>query len=115
MLNSVQISQMCKVAPSIVFAMTGIKLMKCTYKQDAYDYNGDNVTESRHINNFTICRDGNTYRIGDLQAETIISRAINGHMYKNIIRELADKSDSNVENLDMTIPLEKYNSYNKYD
>lgn len=116
MLNSIQVYQLCKVAPQIVKEMTGVEFKKISYDYSAYDsWDGSNQIEKRYMDGFTICRKGVIYRIGDLAAVNIVINAINSHMYKNIIRQLADNSDSNVEKLDMIIPLEQYNSYNRYD
>ena len=116
MLNTMQFFQICKVAPKFVKEMTGIEMKKVTYKMSRYDSStgcNENVDES--FTGFTYTKKGNVYRIGDLAAENMVINAINQHTYKNVIRQLADNSDSNAENLDMKIPLEVYNSYNRYD
>ena len=116
MLNEMQVRQICKVAPKFVFEMTGIEFKKVEYDYSAYDsWDGSNQIEKRYMDAFLYTKKGNTYRIGDLAAINMVINAINSHTYKNVIRQLNDKNASDDNNLDMIIPLEKYNSYNRYD
>lgn len=116
MLNEMQALQLINAVPNTIKEICGIVSVNCSYDYSTYDYcSGSNEIEKRHIRNFAICRKGTYYKISDMSAATLISKAVTVHMYKKLIRTAADNSDTYVQKLDMNVPLETYNSWNKYD
>ena len=116
MLNEMQSLQLITAVPNTIKELCGIVSVNCSYDYSTYDYcSGSNEIEKRHIRNFAICRGDKYYRISDMSAATIISKAITVHMYKKLIRTVADNSGTHMETLDMNVPLEQYNSWNKYN
>ena len=116
MLNEFQAIQLINALPNTIKELTGIVSVKCTYDYSSYDsWDGSNQIEKRHMTNFAICRGDKYYQISDMSAATLIAKCVTVHMYKKLIRSVADNSGTYTEKLDMSVPLETYNSWNKYD
>lgn len=116
MLNEFQAFQLIDAVPNTIKEICGIVSVNCSYDYSAYDsWDGSNQTETRYMRNFAICRNGKYYRISDMSAACLISKAVTVHMYKKLIRTVADNSGTYDQKFDMTIPLEQYNSYDRYD
>ena len=116
MLNEIQAMQLINAVPNTIFELTGVVSVKCSYEISTYDYySGSNVAEKQHMTNFAICRKGTYYRISDMSAACLIGKAVTQHMYKKLIRSVADNDGTYMERLDMNVPLETYNTWNKYD
>ena len=116
MINEIQAIQLINAVPNTIFELTGIKLVKCTYEMSGYDYySGSNETTKQHMSNFAICRKGKYYRISDMSAALLIGKAVTQHMYKKLIRQVADQTETYAEKLDMSVPLETYNSWSRYE